>query len=141
MSDKHIIIGVVGLLLVVGVGLYATSGGEGGISGTENTPTVSATSSPVAAFAQCLKDSGAVFYGAFWCPHCKTQKALFGEAVSLLPYVECSTADSRGQMPICIAKKIQGYPTWEFADGSRISGEQSFAQLAEKSGCALPAAQ
>jgi hypothetical protein len=141
MSDKYIIVGVVGLLLVIGVGLYATNGGGGGISGTVNTPTVSATSSPVAAFAQCLKDSGAVFYGAFWCPHCKTQKALFGDAVSLLPYVECSTADGKGQMPICIAKKIQGYPTWEFSDGSRLSGEQSFAQLAEKSQCAPPLAQ
>ena len=28
-------------------------------------------------FAQCLKDKGATFYGAFWCPHCKAQKALF----------------------------------------------------------------
>lgn len=139
MSDKHIIVGVVGLLLVVGVGLYATNGGGGSVPGAVNVPTVSATSSPVAAFAQCLKDKGVVFYGAFWCPHCNAQKALFGDAVSLLPYVECSTADGNAQTPVCIAKKIQGYPTWEFADGSRLSGEQTFAQLAEKSQCALPA--
>ena len=39
-------------------------------------------------FAQCLKDTGAVFYGAFWCPHCQSQKKLFGSSVKLLPYDE-----------------------------------------------------
>jgi thiol-disulfide isomerase/thioredoxin len=29
-------------------------------------------------FAECLKSKGAVFYGAFWCPHCQDQKKLFG---------------------------------------------------------------
>jgi hypothetical protein len=29
-------------------------------------------------FAQCLSDKGAVFYGAFWCTHCKSQKQMFG---------------------------------------------------------------
>jgi hypothetical protein len=28
-------------------------------------------------FAQCLKDKDAKFYGAFWCPHCQNQKAMF----------------------------------------------------------------
>ena len=43
------------------------------------------------AFAQCLKDKGAVFYGAFWCPNCQEQKKLFDSSIKLLPYVECST--------------------------------------------------
>src|SRR5450830_1421299 len=63
-------------------------------------------------FAQCLKDKGAVFFGAFWCPHCQAQKKLFGSSVKLLPYVECSTADASGQLQICTDKKIQSYPTW-----------------------------
>ncbi len=91
------------------------------------------------AFAQCLKDKGAVFYGAFWCPHCQKQKKMFGSSVKLLPYVECSTADGTGMLPACRDKNIQGYPTWEFADGSRLSGEIPLAQLAEKTGCTLPA--
>ena len=33
------------------------------------------------AFAQCLKTQGVLFYGAFWCPHCQNQKALFGFSV------------------------------------------------------------
>lgn len=89
-------------------------------------------------FAQCLKDKGAVFYGAFWCPHCQNQKALFGSSQKLLPYNECSTPDGQGQLPICKEKNIQGYPTWIFADGSRLSGEVLIKTLAEKTGCLLP---
>ena len=62
-------------------------------------------------FAMCLEDKGAVFYGAFWCSHCAAQKALFGNSVDKLPYVECSTPDSQGQLPICKKKKIKNYPT------------------------------
>lgn len=89
-------------------------------------------------FATCLKDKGAVFYGAFWCPHCQTQKKLFGSSVKLLPYVECSTADASGQTQICKDKKIEGYPTWEFADGTRLNGEIPLQQLADKTSCVLP---
>ena len=89
-------------------------------------------------FAICLKDKGATFYGAFWCPHCQAQKKLFGSSAKLLPYVECSTADGAAQTKICIDNKITGYPTWEFADGSRLSGEIPLAQLAEKTACILP---
>ncbi|MBY0328777.1 hypothetical protein K2Q02_01650 [Patescibacteria group bacterium] len=87
--------------------------------------------------AQCLTDSGAKFYGAFWCPHCQAQKALFGKSAKLLPYVECSQADGKGQLQVCIDEKIEGYPTWQFADGTRVSGEQTFAQLAEKTNCEI----
>ena len=89
-------------------------------------------------FAQCLKDNGAVFYGAFWCPHCQNQKKMFGRSERLLSYVECSTPDGKGQLQICKQKKIEGYPTWEFSDGSRLSGEVTLATLAEKTGCTLP---
>ena len=89
-------------------------------------------------FAVCLKDKGAVFYGAFWCTHCKAQKKLFGSSEKLLSYVECSTPNARDQTQICKDKEIKGYPTWEFADGSRLSGEISLATLAEKTSCALP---
>ena len=89
-------------------------------------------------FAQCLKDKGATFYGAFWCPHCKTQKKLFGSSVKLLPYVECSTPDGNSQTAECIAKKIESYPTWIFADGAQLTGEIPLTQLAEKTSCVLP---
>src|SRR3989338_11544789 len=90
------------------------------------------------AFAQCLSEKDAVFYGAFWCPHCQAKKKMFGTSAKLLPYVECSTLNGEGQLPICIDKGISGYPTWEFADGSRLSGEISLEQLALKTACVLP---
>ncbi len=89
-------------------------------------------------FAICLKDKGAVFYGAFWCPHCQKTKALFGNSAKLLPYTECSTPDAQGQTQICKDKKVESYPTWEFADGTRLGGERTLKELAEKTGCVLP---
>lgn len=89
-------------------------------------------------FATCLKDSGAVFYGAFWCTHCQDQKAEFGRSARLLPYVECSTSNSQGQTKVCIDKGINSYPTWEFKDGSREYGKLEFSTLVKKTGCVLP---
>jgi thiol-disulfide isomerase/thioredoxin len=88
--------------------------------------------------AQCLTERGAKFYGAFWCPHCQEQKRMFGNSEKLLPYVECSTPDQKNQTQICIDMKIEQYPTWIFADGSRLTGEKQPEELAEKAGCALP---
>lgn len=99
---------------------------------------VKSTPSQLGPFAQCLKESGATFYGAFWCPHCQQQKRMFGSAQDQLPYVECSTPDGQGQLQVCIDKKVQQYPTWEFKDGSRLTGEVPLAQLAEKTDCQLP---
>ena len=89
-------------------------------------------------FAQCLGEKGATFYGAFWCSHCTDQKALFGKSEKLLPYVECSTPDRRGQLAACQTENITTYPTWEFADGSRESGALPLEFLAEKTSCELP---
>ncbi|MCX6753409.1 MAG: thioredoxin domain-containing protein [Candidatus Nomurabacteria bacterium] len=92
-------------------------------------------------FAQCLKDQGATFYGAFWCPHCKAQEESLGmtreklESIGL--YVECSLPDASGQTQICKDKKIEGYPTWEFKDGSRVN-ESPLQVLADKTSCILP---
>lgn len=89
-------------------------------------------------FARCLKEKGAVFYGAFWCPHCQNQKMMFGKSAKLLPYVECSTPDGKNQFQVCKDKQIEGYPTWEFADGSRETGEVALERLSEKTKCQLP---
>jgi hypothetical protein len=92
----------------------------------------------LATLASCLKSRGVVFYGAFWCPYCQKQKALFGDAANLLPYVECSTPDGRGQTPICIQQGIRKYPTWVFPDGTRAIERLTPQALAEKSGCEAP---
>lgn len=89
-------------------------------------------------FASCIKDSGAIYYGAFWCPNCKNQEALFGRSASLLPRVECSTPDGRGQLPVCQDAGVKAYPTWVFADGTPETGTLSLERLSEKTNCSLP---
>ena len=93
------------------------------------------TLSPHTAFAQCLTEKGVKMYGASWCSHCQNQKALFGEAWRDVTYIECALPTGRGQTAACQAAGIQAYPTWEFPDGSRQTGELTFKQLGEKSGC------
>jgi len=92
-------------------------------------------------FAQCLEEKGTIFYGAFWCPHCQRQKAMFGSAAKSLPYVECSAPDGQTQLQVCIDKKVEQYPTWEFADGSRLTGERTLEELATKTSCTLPSTE
>ena len=64
------------------------------------------SSTKLDSFAQCIKKSGTVFYGAFWCPHCQAQKARFGGSAHLLPYVECSMPDGQTQTQVCINKNV-----------------------------------
>ncbi len=89
------------------------------------------------AFAQCLTDSKTIFYGAFWCPNCIEQKAMFGRSVTKIPYLECSTRDGRAQIQECNDAGIDAYPTWEFPGGERVTGTLPLETLAEKSGCEL----
>lgn len=124
MKKEYPILGSIAFLVLAGII---------GLSYRENN-----TPGKLDSFAQCLTQKGAIFYGAFWCPHCQNQKKMFGRSAKLLPYIECSTQNGQGQLPICNEKKIEGYPTWEFADGSRLGGEVPLSKLAEKTACILP---
>jgi len=85
--------------------------------------------------AMCLEEKGVKFYGAFWCPHCQEQKKVFGASAKLLPYIECSTGNAAGQLPVCIDAKIDSYPTWEFSDGEMLIGIMELEDLAARAGC------
>jgi hypothetical protein len=127
MNNVKIFVAVIIVLVVGVIGLALFRSGPGApAAGTYDQ------------FATCIKDSGATFFGAFWCPHCQAQKKLFGSSVKLLPYVECSTPDGNGQTQICKDNNIASYPTWEFADKTRLTGEVPLSQLAEKTQCTLP---
>ncbi len=93
-------------------------------------------------FAKCIKDKGVQFYGAFWCPHCQAQKAMFGKSAQYLPYTECSTPDGQGQLQVCKDHGITTYPTWFFPTGSTtpeiVTGEIELVDLAERTSCVLP---
>jgi hypothetical protein len=66
------------------------------------------------ALSEHLTDTGAHFYGAFWCSACAAQKELFGPSVKHLPYVECSPDGRNGpQAAACKEKGVSSYPTWE----------------------------
>lgn len=85
--------------------------------------------------ARCLTEKGAKMYGAFWCPHCVSQKKDFGSSWQYINYIECSLPDGKTQTGECREAGIDGYPTWEFADGSRIGGQISPEDLAQKTDC------
>jgi len=84
------------------------------------------------ALAEHLQASDAKFYGAFWCPTCQEQKALFGRSADRLPYVEC-TPNGRGGMLAfeCVAADISGYPTW-IIDGRRFQQVMTPDELARQ---------
>lgn len=84
-------------------------------------------------FARCLTEKGITMYGAYWCPHCQNEKAAFGDSFKYVNYVECTQETQK-----CLEQKIEGYPTWIFADGKRLVGEQGIEKLAKESGCVLP---
>jgi uncharacterized membrane protein len=87
----------------------------------------------VRGLAEHLTDTGAKFYGSYYCPHCAEQKEMFGGSVKRLPYVECSPGGpSAPQAAECNAKNIQGYPTW-IINGERLVGTQSLETLAQAS--------
>jgi len=100
--------------------------------------TSSAKSSPYDEFSQCLTDSGVKMYGAYWCPHCQSQKKLFGSSWDKINYIECATSGSNEQNSVCNAAGIKSYPTWMFPDRNPISGELSLQQLSSFTSCPLP---
>jgi len=89
------------------------------------------------AFAKCLTENDVKFYGAFWCPSCADQKAMFGKSAKYLNYIECSPPDRRGQTPACAEAGIESYPTCEFQNGERRTGVVPLEQLNLLSGCEL----
>ena len=53
-------------------------------------------------------------FGASWCPHCASQKKLFGKSVKELPYFECSKNGE--QVKECNDRAISSYPPWQFPE-------------------------
>ncbi|MCT0200523.1 thioredoxin [Synechococcus sp. CS-1325] len=75
---------------------------------------------------------GAVFYGAWWCPHCFYQKNLFGtEAGERLPYVECDREEAGRRR--CLEAQVRAYPTWELG-GEKKEGVLTVEELKAWSG-------
>jgi len=90
------------------------------------------------AFAKCLTAKQAKMYGAFWCPHCDEQKEKFGSSFQYAPYIECGIKGSQRIASVCTQAGIKRFPTWIFADGTRVEGEHELEFLGEETGCSLP---
>ncbi len=124
MKTRPIILIIIGVAVVITAGFF--------IWRYQKTP------GKLDAFAQCISQKGAKFYGASWCSRCQDQKKLFGKSVKLLPYVECSTPDGQSQLPVCNNAQVESYPTWVFSADVRQIGLLSLDELAQKTGCQLP---
>jgi hypothetical protein len=125
-------------------GLSALAGGllgfgppvHGGQAGGSTTPTLGEALAPSSTDQMKLTDHlrqiGALFYGAWWCPACFRQKSLFGQqAGDRLPYVECDkTSEGRER---CQAAGIKAYPTWVLGS-RRVEGVQTLEELKQWSG-------
>ena len=89
-------------------------------------------------FAKCLTQKNVTMYGAYWCPHCTEQKALFGpQGFKEVNYVECDQRGALANPELCAEKNVQRYPTWIFPDGSRAEGELTLMDLSAKTSCPL----
>jgi len=86
------------------------------------------------ALAIHLSDSGAKFYGAYWCPRCQEQKALFQASAKRLPYIECSSGGRGSPLTApCVVENIRSYPTWIIGE-QRLTGLQTPEELASITG-------
>jgi glutaredoxin len=92
----------------------------------------SATSTKLG-LASHLKQTGAKFYGTYWCPYCTKQKELFGQqAFSQINYIECDPQGKNAQLELCEKANVTSFPTWEIK-GQQYKGMQSLEELAELS--------
>ena len=85
------------------------------------------------ALATHLQESGARFYGAYWCRACQEQKALFAASAKRLPYTECAPSGPNGPLTAaCTVQDIRRYPTW-LVEGRRLTGVVDTDRLARAS--------
>jgi len=116
---------VVSVLLVAGLHLHY-SGVFDASAGPEDPQ--------LKALAVHLEQTGAKFYGAYWCPRCQEQKALFESSAKRLPYIECSSGGRGSPLTApCVRNNIRSYPTWIIGD-QRLTGLVQPRELASASG-------
>jgi hypothetical protein len=133
------------VLIACSLGLLGLMATAGAATSRKSEPPAQASaaaarsSSQQLAVANHLRSRGAIFYGAWWCPACTQQKALFGkEAGGSLPYLECSDASGSAR---CSAAEIRAFPTWDMPGKPRLVGVQSVEELARWSGFESPGAR
>ena len=89
------------------------------------------------ALAQSLSDADAVLYGAPWDSATTAELRMFDDGAPLLDFQDVTNAD-RTPSELAIDRDITTYPTWLFADGSRLEGTQTIDSVASAAGVELP---
>ncbi|WP_192925020.1 vitamin K epoxide reductase family protein [Sodalinema gerasimenkoae] len=127
------LVGVTGLYANVKPTVAATPAqmAEGG---QKAPPVTTESGAAELALAEYLRESGARGFGAYWCPHCYSQKQLFGaEAFEKLTYIECDANGYQAQPQVCQAAGVRAYPSWEI-NGELYEGTRELRELARLSG-------
>ena len=101
---------VVIVILVIIVILYMKTNGE----------------TPEEKTMKCIS-SKAIMYSQTTCVHCKQQKEILGQYLSLFKIIECDKTPE-----LCL--QITGTPTWEI-NGKLYGGVKSIKELADLVGC------
>ncbi len=123
-------------ICVLGVVVIGSSAFQSDSIETQAVSTGSANSLQLG-LAMYLKDRGAVMYGSYKCPHCNSQKALFGGASTYIDYVECDPSGENSRATLCFSRGVSHYPTWEI-NGRFYEGAKSLQELSRISGYAGP---
>ncbi|HLD07244.1 MAG TPA: thioredoxin family protein [Candidatus Nanoarchaeia archaeon] len=118
-NRKIFVFSVIGLLAVAGI-WYAIAQSAGGPGKYD-------------AFAQCLTEKEVSMGGADWCPHCQTQKKMFGKSFQFVEYHDCDRDPAW-----CGRNAVRSYPTW-IVGGKQYTGVQQLSDLSALSGCPLAA--
>ncbi len=131
------LVGTLGIYSTVGSSSPPASPVETG-SGQAPPPIQTTSGESELALARHLTAIGAKMYGAFWCPHCHDQEAMFGrEAFEIVNYIECDPEGLNAQPDACQAAGVRGYPSWEI-NGQVYSGRAPLEDLAQLSGYSGP---
>lgn len=121
------------IVLLTGVAGCSPKEALGNLLKTVSSASSSQSVAAKAALAEHLGKSGARMYGTFWCPYCRRQEELFGDAATKLTIVECDPKGTNAQPNMCAQANISSYPTWEIK-GNFYRGMLSLDELADISG-------
>lgn len=88
-------------------------------------------------FARDLAANGVDFFGSSSCPACTAQRDLFSDGRDDLPFIEVTNPDGTFNS-VAAANNITQVPTWDFPNGTRLTGVQTLQALSDASGVPIP---
>lgn len=139
-----IFIGALIIVVVAGLGIIFFASKKAGApvatdeSGSSENGQVAGTTTQhdaawIERLAKTLTEKGMVLYGAYWCTHCKDQKAEFGDALKYVDYVECDPSGPSANVDECSANNIKSYPTWVY-QGQKVDPSGNLVAISDDTG-------